>query len=135
MQCRMCEQKENVKNEQRGKLAKRAELPRVKLEYAPNCRAPIWHRVEVGRAELDCVKLARVKKDAPNWTGIARTWHKARVRYLGTFTNVNYSYFGRCLDAIVEIIAARLLKLPVHGIQHRIRCACFAYGRLKDAIS
>ena len=42
---------ENVKNEQsgklakraelpRGKLAKRAELPRVKLEYAPNCRAP-----------------------------------------------------------------------------------------------
>ena len=55
--------KENVKNEQRAKLAKRAELPRVKLEYAPNCRVPIWHRVEVGRAELDCVKLARVKKD------------------------------------------------------------------------
>ena len=27
---------ENVKNEQSGKLAKRAELQRVKLEYAPN---------------------------------------------------------------------------------------------------
>ena len=62
--------KENVKNEQRAKLAKRAELPRVKLEYASNCRAPIWHRVEVGRAQLDRVKQARVKKDAPNWTGI-----------------------------------------------------------------
>ena len=62
--------KENVKNEQRAKLAKRAELPRVKLEYAPNCRARIWHRVEVGRAQLDRVKLARVKKDAPNWTVI-----------------------------------------------------------------
>ena len=54
--------KENVKNEQR------AELPRVKLEYASNCRAPIWHRVEVGRAQLDRVKQARVKKDAPKWT-------------------------------------------------------------------
>ena len=51
-----------MKNEQRAKLAKRAELPRVKLEYAPKCRAPIWHRVEVGRAQLDRVKLARVKK-------------------------------------------------------------------------
>ena len=51
-----------MKNEQR------AELPRVKLEYASNCRAPIWHRVEVRRAQLDRVKQARVKKDAPKWT-------------------------------------------------------------------
>ena len=59
----MCEHvKKNVKNEQRAKLAKRAELPRIKLEYAPN-----WHRVEVGRAKLVRVQLARVKKDAPNW--------------------------------------------------------------------
>ena len=57
-----------MKNEQHAKLAKRAELPRVKLEYAPNCRAPIWHRVEVGRAHLDRVKHARVKKDVPKWT-------------------------------------------------------------------
>ena len=63
----VCACKENVKNEQRAKLVKRAELPRVKLEYAPNCRAPNWHRVEVGRAKLVRVKLARVKKDAPNW--------------------------------------------------------------------
>ena len=60
--------KGNVKNEQLAKLAKRAELPRVKREYASNCRAPIWHRVEVGRAQLDRVKQARVKKDAPKWT-------------------------------------------------------------------
>ena len=55
-------------NNAHAKLAKRAELPRVKLEYASNCRAPIWHRVEVGRAQLDRVRQARVKKDAPKWT-------------------------------------------------------------------
>ena len=55
-----------MKNEQRAKLAKRTELPRVKLKYAPNCRAPNWHCVEVGRAKLVRVKLARIKKDAPN---------------------------------------------------------------------
>ena len=60
-----------MKNEQRAKLAKRAELPRVKLEYASNCRAPIWHRVEMGRAQLDRVTQARVKKDAPKWTDSA----------------------------------------------------------------
>ena len=40
---------------------------------APNCRAPNWHRDEVGRAQLDRVKQARVKKDAPKWTGISST--------------------------------------------------------------
>ena len=82
-----------MKNEQRAKLAKRAELPRVKLEYAPNCRAPIWHRVEVGRAEVDCVKLARVKKDVPNWTGIHRDAIESTTHtfYAGNFMDV-------CLD-------------------------------------
>ena len=70
-----------MKNEQLAKLAKRAELPRVKREYASNCRAPIWHRVEVGRAQLDRVKQARVKKDAPKWTDS----HHAHAQY------------GRCL--------------------------------------
>ena len=66
-----------MKNEQLAKLAKRAELPRVKREYASNCRAPIWHRVEVGRAQLDRVKQARVKKDAPKWTDSdCTTWEK-----------------------------------------------------------
>ena len=36
-------------------------------ENAPKCRAPNWDRVAVGRAQLLRVKLARVKKDAPNW--------------------------------------------------------------------
>ena len=36
-------------------------------ENAPNCRAPNWDRVAVGRAQVVRVKLARVKKDAPNW--------------------------------------------------------------------
>ena len=41
---------------------------RQNWENAPNCRAPNWHRVEMGRAQLDRVKQARVKKDVPNWT-------------------------------------------------------------------
>ena len=59
-----------MKNEQRAKLAKRAELPRVKLEYARNCRAPQWHRVEAGRAKLVRAKLARVKKGRQTGTGM-----------------------------------------------------------------
>ena len=58
--------KENVKNQQRAKLAKRAELPSIKLEYAPNCRTPNWQ-----------------KWDAPNWSA-SNSHASKRTRQTGT---------------------------------------------------
>ena len=55
---------------------------------APNCRAPIWHRVEVGRAQLDRVKQARVKKDAPKWTGIVSCCAITKWGWLGGLPSV-----------------------------------------------
>ena len=64
VQCRICQ---HVKKT-RQTIGKRVKLLNAKLEYAAKCRAPNWHRAEVGRAQLVRVKLARAKQDAPNWT-------------------------------------------------------------------
>ena len=80
---------------------------------APNCRAPNWHRVEVGRAQLDRVKQACVKKDVPKWTGI-----QYRVYVDNLVFELSYVFVYHCMHEFVQYLCILYYQKATIGISH-----------------
>ena len=92
-----------MKNEQSGKLAKRAELPRVKLEYAPKQTTRRSRTRPTGPRQTRTRQTGRAKLERnPNMTALSKHYQQQEAAYCNLIDPVYCVWLPSCCYMLIH---------------------------------